>query len=238
MLFDFLYFLYCTHTHRSIAIRAIMTVPHIFLLCALIVLWLIIERCIAPTMGSCLSGTFPCLQTCCSKASLGLNHNNVTFTELVDKGEIAGAEEFDFAALDSFKDDVAAELNEDTLKTNLATEVGARRASFKDVKELLSEEEKKEQQEEEHIVVNTAFEVVDTDDEDEDGDEEEDDLDVSDAAEQEEDESDNSDEASDPRVVGVKEFDDDNEYVSPSVSNFSTHLSDLSEMDVNNVNVL
>jgi len=107
-----------------ILIRAIMTVPHVFLLCLFLVVWMLIDRCIVPTMGACLVGAFPCFKSCCSNhITIDTDDNSKTFGEYINDGELAGAEIFDFASLDSFKDDVAAELNAQKLKRKLDTDL-------------------------------------------------------------------------------------------------------------------
>ena len=148
-----------TGTFGYIAIRAIMTVPHIFLLCALIIVWMIIERCIAPTMGSCLLGMFPCLQACCSGDDLDEDDNLVTFDELVNDSKLAGAEKFDFKSLEAFQDEVAAELNEHSVKKRIEKDIGERRLSMKGME---NDADALDNEDAHFAVVNTKFEVVET----------------------------------------------------------------------------
>ena len=140
-----------------ILIRAIMTVPHVFLLCLFLVVWMLIDRCIVPTMGACLVGAFPCFKSCCSNhITIDTDDNSKTFGEYINDGELAGAEIFDFASLDSFKDDVAAELNAQKLKRKLDTDLAIRRASYKDVDDLNAQKDKED---EALAVVNAEFET-------------------------------------------------------------------------------
>ena len=167
-----------TGSFGYISIRAIMTVPHLFLLCVFIVLSMLINRLIVPTMGSCLLGIFPCCQKCCSGNELDEDDNVHTFEELVNTNKISGPEKFDFKSLEQFQDDIAAELDEENVKATLKKDIKARRSSNKNILAASEQEQNEEkiqandQNEDEHFeVVNTKFEQVDTsDEEDDDGD--------------------------------------------------------------------
>ena len=167
-----------TGTFGYIAIRAIMTVPHIFLLIIIIIIWLLVERLIAPTLGTCILGACPFLQNCCSGHSLKGEDDNEEFTELVKHAKISGAEEFDFAHLEAFMDEVAAELDENVMKKQLEKDLQTRKDSShlldvveEDVVEEVEDVEEAEEveEEEEHFrVANTKFEIVDTSEEEDD----------------------------------------------------------------------
>ena len=120
---------------------------------------MIIERCIAPTMGSCLLGMFPCLQACCSGDDLDEDDNLVTFDELVNDSKLAGAEKFDFKSLEAFQDEVAAELNEHSVKKRIEKDIGERRLSMKGME---NDADALDNEDAHFAVVNTKFEVVET----------------------------------------------------------------------------
>lgn len=152
-----------------IAIRAIMTVPHVFFLALIIIVWLLIDRFIVPTMGACLSGTFPCFQKCCLRhITIDKDDNQKTIAEYINSGELVGAEEFDFAALDSFKDDIAAELNEKKLKEKLKLDFELKHEAANRDDEIVAENN--DEDDEKFAVIGQKFETYESSSSEEDDD--------------------------------------------------------------------
>jgi hypothetical protein len=119
-----------TGTFGYILLRAILYVPHVFVLTALIIVWLIVDRCIRPTMGAFILGLFPC--ACCSNGDSGLDDddNLREFSELRDSDELIGAEEFNFMSLEVFQDEIATDVNEDAIKKQIVNDIEERRRSI------------------------------------------------------------------------------------------------------------
>ena len=130
----------------------------VFFLALIIIVWLLIDRFIVPTMGACLSGTFPCFQKCCLRhITIDKDDNQKTIAEYINSGELVGAEEFDFAALDSFKDDIAAELNEKKLKEKLKLDFELKHEAANRDDEIVAENN--DEDDEKFAVIGQKFET-------------------------------------------------------------------------------
>ena len=155
-----------TGTFGYILMRAILYVPHIFVLTVLIFLWLVVDRCIGPTMGAFILGLFPC--SCCgsSDSELDDDDNLKKFSELRDGDELIGAEEFNFMSLDAFQDDIAADLDESVIKKRIETDLEEQQlhidSNVVDEEAAVEEAAVDESTAEKAEALESKFETVDT----------------------------------------------------------------------------